>query len=264
MDVGPGYVAVDGGSLYYERAGNGYPVVLIHGELWDRRIWDPQFLPFAARHDVIRYDARGYGLSDPPSIPYSPLDDLGRLLEQTGVERCALVGLASGAALALDLALAQPDVVEAVVAASPLLSGYVWQDRGIDVVNEEVRSAVRSGDLRAAMAIELGVWTPLESDPEAEVLIHDVAMDNVRALTMDESLARPSQPAADRLSDLQAGLLVIVGDEDVEEIPKIADLIESRVPGTQKRVIAGADHAVNVRKPEKFNKLVLDFLAFRM
>jgi pimeloyl-ACP methyl ester carboxylesterase len=67
MEVSPGYVAVDGGSLYYERAGDGYPVVLIHGKLWDRRIWEPQFLPFAARQDVIRYDARGHGLSDTPA-----------------------------------------------------------------------------------------------------------------------------------------------------------------------------------------------------
>jgi 3-oxoadipate enol-lactonase len=237
MEVSPGYVAVDGGSLYYERAGEGYPVVLIHGQLWDRRIWEPQFLPFAARQDVIRYDARGHGLSDTPALPYSDLDDLERLLQELAIERCALVGLAAGAALALDFALARPDTVEAVVAASPFLSGYVWEDRGIDALNEEVRAVVRGGDLRAAMTIELGVWAPL---------------------------ARSSTPAVDRLDELEAALMVIVGDEDVEEVPKIADLIGSRVPGTQKRVIAGADQVVNVRKPQKFNQLVLDFLGFRM
>lgn len=264
MEVSPGYVAVDGGSLYYERAGDGYPVVLIHGKLWDRRIWEPQFLPFAARQDVIRYDARGHGLSDTPARPYSDLDDLERLLQELAIERCALVGLAAGAALALDFALAHPDTAEAVVAASPFLSGYVWQDRGIDALNEEVRAAVRGGDLRAAMAIELGVWTPLVGDSQTQALIHDVAMDNVRVFTIDESLARSSPPAVDRLGELEAALMVIVGDEDVEEVPKIADLIGSRVPGTQTRVIAGADQVVNVRKPQKFNQLVLDFLGFRM
>ena len=264
MEVVPGYAAVEGGSLYYERAGEGYAVVLIHGQLWDRRIWQPQFLPFASRQDMIRYDARGYGGSEPPSGPYDPLDDLARLLDHLAIRRCALVGLASGAALAIDFALAHPGVAEAVVAVSPFLTGYVWQDRGIDVVAEEVRAAVASGDLRAAMAIELGVWTPLEGDSETEALIHDVAMENVRALTLDDALARVPAPAVDRLSELRAALMVIIGDEDVEEVPRIADLIESRVPGTQKRVIAAADHVVNVRKPEKFNQLVLDFLAFRM
>jgi pimeloyl-ACP methyl ester carboxylesterase len=264
MEISPGYAAVDGGSLYYERAGEGYPVVLIHGQLWDRRIWEPQFLPLAARQDVVRYDGRGHGRSDPPTGPFSPLDDLGRLIDQLEVERCALIGLASGAALAIDFALAYPQVADAVVAASPFLSGYVWEDRGIDLVNDEVRAAIAKGDLGEAMAIELSVWTPLEGDAQMDALIRDVAMDNVRALTIDESLARPAPSAVDRLSDLQAALIVIVGDEDVEEVPKIADLIESKVPGTHKRVIASADHAVNVRKPEKFNQLVLDFLAFRM
>lgn len=264
MEIAPGYAAVDDGSLYYERAGRGYPVVLIHGELWDRRIWEPQFLPFAARQDVVRYDARGYGRSDPPAGPYSGLDDLRALLDGLGIERCALVGLGAGAALAIDFALAHPDVAEAVVAASPFLSGYVWEDRGIDALDAEVRAAVAKGDLRGAMAIELDVWAPLEGDDQAQALIRDVAMDNLGALAVDEALVRASAPAVDRLGDLRAPLLAIVGDEDVEEVPKIADLIEARVPGTQKRAIAGADHVVNVRRPERFNQLVLDFLAFRM
>ena len=61
-----GYVEIEGGRLYYERAGEGFPVVLIHPSLWDSRIWDPQFEEFAQHHDVVRYDVRGYGRSDLP------------------------------------------------------------------------------------------------------------------------------------------------------------------------------------------------------
>ena len=44
------------------------------------------------------------------------------------------------------------------------------------------------------MAIQLGVWAPLEGDSQTQALIHDVAMDNVRVFTIDESLARSSPP----------------------------------------------------------------------
>ena len=71
-----GYVPVEGGRLWYERAGEGFPVVLIHPGLWDSRIWDGQFDDFALQHDVIRYDTRGYGRSDLPYGPYSDLRDL--------------------------------------------------------------------------------------------------------------------------------------------------------------------------------------------
>jgi hypothetical protein len=57
---------------------------------------------------------------------------------------------------------------------------------------------------------------------------------------------------------------VIVGDHDVEEVHAMSDPLAERVPGAQKRVIAGADQPVNARQPDKFNKLVLDVLSFRM
>jgi len=55
--------------------------------------------------------------------------------------------------------------------------------------------------------------------------------------------------------------MVIVGEQDIAEIHTIANLIVERVRGAQKRVIAGADHLVNVRASDKFNRTVLDFLA---
>jgi pimeloyl-ACP methyl ester carboxylesterase len=59
-------------------------------------------------------------------------------------------------------------------------------------------------------------------------------------------------------------MLVLVGDQDLAEIHAIAELLEHRVPGAHRHVIAGGDHLVNVRRPEKFNRQVLDFLSFRM
>jgi hypothetical protein len=57
---------------------------------------------------------------------------------------------------------------------------------------------------------------------------------------------------------------VVVGDEDLSETHAIADLLIGSIPGAQKRVIADADQLVNVRRAERFNQVVLDFLAFRM
>jgi len=49
-----GHVQVEGGRMYYERAGKGPTLVLIHAGLWDSRIWDEQFEAFAKRYEVIR------------------------------------------------------------------------------------------------------------------------------------------------------------------------------------------------------------------
>lgn len=260
-----GLARVEGGRLWYEREGEGFPVVLLHPGLWDARIWDDQFDEFARHHDVLRYDLRGYGRSDRPEGPYSDLRDLQYLLGELGIDRCALVGCASGAQLALDYALAHPEAVDAIVPVAPALTGYRWRDRGIDVLVEQVDRAVRTGDLSQAMDIELAVWAPLSSaHPPSDGRVRSIAMENAHVLRLDDSLLETPPPAVTRLGDIDAATLVVVGDHDLEETHAIADLLSSAIPGAQKRVIANADQLVNVGRPDRFNRVVLDFLSFRM
>lgn len=264
MDVRTGTVSIEGGGLYYERAGEGFPVVLIHPGLWDCRIWERQFEAFAERHDVVRYDVRGYGRSDVPTMPYSDIRDLRYLLGELGIERCALVGCSMGGQLAIDFALEHPSVADAVVLAASGLSGYRWDDPGIDVLYAEVQAAVAAGDLDRAMDIELAVWAPVESDPETNAWIRSIAMDNTHIFRVSDALAEVTSAAIERLPGFQAATLVVVGDRDIREIHSIADLLVARVPGAHKREIHDADLLVMVRQPEVFNRVVLDFLSFRM
>jgi 3-oxoadipate enol-lactonase len=263
--VAEGTVDVGGGRLWYERAGEGFPVVLIHPSPWDARIWDAQFGEFAQHHEVIRYDVRGYGRSDRPERAYSDVRDLRNLLGELGISRCAFVGCASGAQLATDFALAHPDVTDAMVLESPGLSGHRWKDPGFDLLIDEVSGAVRAGDLERAIEIELAVWVPLTAgDPSTGSRVRAIARENAHMLWIEEDLAETPPPAVDRLGEIQAATLVIVGDRDIGEIQAIADQIVGAILGARKRVIADADALLHVRRPERFNRVVLDFLAFRV
>jgi pimeloyl-ACP methyl ester carboxylesterase len=263
--MGAGYAEIGQGRLWYEREGEGFPVVLAHPRLWDSRIWDGQFAPFAARHDTVRYDLRGYGRSDEPVRPYSDVGDLLDLLDALGIGRCAVVGCGTGARLAVDFALAAPGRADAIVPVAPTLSGYEWPDSGLDVLVEAVDRAIRAGDPARAMEMELAVWAPLSSgDPRVSGPVREIAMENAQVLCLDDSLVQLPPPAVQRLGDVEAATLVVVGDEDLSETHAIADLLIESIPGAQKRVIADADQLVNVRRAERFNQVVLDFLAFRM
>jgi 3-oxoadipate enol-lactonase len=101
-----GIAAVNGARLYYEVAGDGPAVVLLHAGIADSRMWDEQFDELARRYRMIRYDARGFGRSDLPAGPFAPHDDLRGLLQILGVERAALVGLSMGGATAIDFTIA--------------------------------------------------------------------------------------------------------------------------------------------------------------
>ena len=96
--VTSGFVDVEGTRLYYEVAGSGTPVVLLHGGMLNLRQWDEQFDILAKEFLVIRYDARGYGRSALGSAPYSHHEDLAALLRALDVERPHLVALSNGAA----------------------------------------------------------------------------------------------------------------------------------------------------------------------
>jgi len=256
-----GNARIEGGQLWFERAGEGFPVVLLHPGLWDSRIWDDQFEVFSRHHDVVRYDARGSGRSDLPEAPYSDLRDLRYLLGELGISRCALVGCATGAQLAIDFALAYPEVADAIVTVSPGLTGYSWSDAGLDMLIEEVDQAVREGDMARAIDIELAVWAPTSAKAYPRVL--EIALDNAHVLRLNGSRSEAPASAVAKLGDVQAATLVVVGQLDLAEIHAIADLLEAQIPGASKRVVAEADQLVNVAKPDRFNRLVLDFLSFR-
>lgn len=264
MITAEGYVPVEGGRLWYQRAGAGFPVILIHPRPWDGRIWDDQFAPFVEQHDVVRYDRRGSGRSDPPAGTFSELRDLLYLMEELELGRCALVGCGSGAELALDAALASRTLVDALVLASPDVSGYRWRDRGLPVFESEVRRALVSGEPEWAMDMILAVWAPPGLDPNTDARVRLLAVENLEGLATWDAVVEAPPPAVDRLEDVSAATLVLVGDRDLGEVHAIADLLAERVPGARKHVIADADQLVHVRKPERFNRLVLDFLSFRV
>ena len=82
-----GFAEVNGTRIYYEVAGSGHPLVLIHGFTLDARMWDDQFETFAQYCQVIRYDMRGFGKSafPVPGESYTHADDLKALLEHLGI-----------------------------------------------------------------------------------------------------------------------------------------------------------------------------------
>jgi 3-oxoadipate enol-lactonase len=255
-----GFADLAEGRLWYERAGSGFPVVFVHSGLMDSRAWEPQFDAFAEQHEVVRYDRRGFGRSDTPTGSFSDLRDLQALLDALGIARCALVGCGEGAGLAFDLSLDAPEAIEVIVAASPRVSGYHWRDPGSEVLADQVARTVGAGDPEGAIELQLAVWAPVTS--KADPGVRTVALENAPAQRIDPSWREAPPPAVDRLDQLRAAALLIVGEEDIAEVGEIADLVAEHVPGASKRIVAEADQLVNIGKPERFNRLALDFLAF--
>src|SRR6185436_20780421 len=108
--IDSGYAEVNKTKLYYEIAGKGEPLVLIHGSFGDRRFWDLQFTELSKKYKVLRYDVRGYGRSALPDSTevYRDSDDLNALMDFLQIKKAHISGLSLGSIVAIDFALAYP------------------------------------------------------------------------------------------------------------------------------------------------------------
>ncbi|HEX6798110.1 MAG TPA: alpha/beta fold hydrolase [Ktedonobacterales bacterium] len=264
-----GYADVNGGRLYYEVAGAGHPLVLLHAGIADSRMWDEQFEAFAQHYRVVRYDYRGYGKSSPPVDSFSMREDLYALLRQLGFARASLIGVSMGGGLAVDAAIERPDLVAALIPTCPGLSGQPDDATPEETAFfEQVEATEKAGDMGRVNELEVHLWvdglsrTPEQVNPAVRAKVREM---NGLALRRQGEWAgvttQKLEPSAyGRLDEIAAPTLAIIGDRDLSEVKQAVDLIAAGVPGARKATIADAAHVPNMEHPAEYNRLVLDFL----
>jgi pimeloyl-ACP methyl ester carboxylesterase len=260
MDSTTGYF----NGLYYEIAGKGQPLVLIHGGLVNSGLWDDQFEVFAGHYRTVRYDVRGFGKSKAPTSYFSNHGDLRDLLEYLGIEQAYVLGLSLGGMIAIDFVLTYPQHVAALLLVAAGLGGYrATSNRAL---RDEMEAAYERGDKERAVELSLQVWTdgphrtPDQIDPAVRERIRAMTIHTFDLPDVEQWLQRLEPPAIERLAEIRVPTLFVVGDQDVADILKIGDLIVANVRGAQRAVIPNTAHHLNLEQPAEFNRIVLEFL----
>jgi pimeloyl-ACP methyl ester carboxylesterase len=262
-----GFAAVNGVQIYYEIAGSGHPLVLVHAGIADLRMWDAQFPVFAQHYRTLRYDMRGFGRTAMLAGPFTHYDDLHGLLTFLGVERAYLLGCSKGGSTIIDFALEHPEMAGALITVGSSPGGTEFTGSPPKQW-DELTAAFDSGDLARTSELEVQIWvdgrtrTPDQVDPAIRDLVREMNM--VPLATEAANLGseqRLEPPALNRLDDISAPMLVIVGDLDDPNIGAAADMMTQRIAGAQQAIISGTAHLPNMERPAEFNRLVLDFLA---
>jgi len=254
--------------LYAEVAGEGPELVLLHEGVCDSRMWDPQWEAFTRSHRVLRFDFRGYGRTPLSPGSYSAAKDVIELLDEHGFERAALVGVSLGGRVALEVALAQPERVSALVLVGSGLPGHDWSDE-MKATWEEEEAAFNAGDLDRAVEVTLRTWVdgprrkPEDVDPAVRAKVAEMQK---RALELYAEVGDDAEEellvadVADRLGEIRARTLVAVGAEDVPDILAIADKLASEIPGARRATIEDTAHVPSLERPDEFERLVLGFV----
>ena len=264
MEIEHNYAHVNGTRLYYEVAGLGPSLVLIHGFSLDSRMWDDQFELFARHYRVVRYDARGFGRSDSPDRKsYAHRDDLTALIDHLGMKRPHLCGLSMGAGIALDFALAFPALTGSVVCAATTLGLEGASPEG-KALQAEIRAAARTSGAAAATRVWLGsdvFRTTLEKQGVSTRVSQIVGDYSGWHWLNDDPRQARDGPLILGIGRLRVPALFIVGEHDMRAVHDAAETFEREVPKARRVVLPDAGHMSNMEAPGAFNEAVLSFLS---
>jgi pimeloyl-ACP methyl ester carboxylesterase len=264
-----GFVNIDNAKIYYEIAGKGMPLVMIHAGVADCRQWNNEFAEFAQNYRVIRYDMRGYGKSEPVDGEFSHLSDLVSLLDALSIhEPFVIMGCSMGGGLAMDFALTYPSKVKGLVMVDAGPSGLEL-DVAAPSKFAEAEKAFENGNLELVAELETQIWfdgmgrTPEQVNPEMRKLLYE--MDHIalshEVKQLGKRLPNTEIPAVDRLQYLDIPVLIIVGSHDTPYMLAAANYMEEKIKFARKVIMEDAAHLPNMDQPHEFQGIVEDFLA---
>lgn len=234
-------------------------VLLLHAGIADRRMWAPQIAALeAAGHRPIGPDLPGFGDAalEPGTIDYMAFAE-GHLDGPA-----AVVGGSFGGRVALELAVARPELVQRLALVAPGLGTWDWSERAQAGFAEE-EEAIGRGDLAAAAEQQARMWLAADAEDDVRRLTAAMTLRSYEQQLPLEGQVRtawPQPPAEERLREVAAPTLVVVGTADLDDMRAVAEKLAREIPGARLETIAGAGHLPSLETPTELNRLLLDFL----
>jgi pimeloyl-ACP methyl ester carboxylesterase len=246
-----GYADVNGLHMYYEVAGSGSPLVLLHGGMLTIDLNFAGLIPaLAASHTVIAVELQGHGRTadiDRPITPAALASDVVALLDHLGVDRAHVLGHSMGAAAALELAVSHPDRVRSVVP-----------------ISASVRPEGMHEDLTDPSRYATSTRLPTQQDfadfREAYLRLspHPEHFDEFLA-TLSRSNADLQGWSDEQLAGITAPVLLVLGDHDFTTVEHGA-LMLRLIPGSQLSVLPGTNHMQVTRRADLLLPMLAGFL----
>src|SRR5579863_5657680 len=258
-----GRVEVSGGSkIYYEECGSGPVAVILLHDAWLHSVtWDDEWRPLCAKYHAVRYDRRGYGKSEAAKAAYSPAEDLLAVVNDRKIQRVVLVGSSTGAGIAIDFALAHPDLMQGLFLIGPIVEGLPTS------LEYQVRAArnsepLKDGDAKAAAenwSRDHYILGEGHEPERAKFLAElDASLQNLK--NGDEFATKGSPAAGTRLGEIHVPTEILVGEVDIADVHAQAGSIEEGIAGAQRDVVINAGDLVQLEQPEILLEKLTNFV----
>lgn len=256
-----------GVTLNYEVSGEGDPLLLIMGTSGSMMLWGEAIPRLAEHYRVIAFDNRGLGGSargEGAITVASMAEDASALLEALDVPRAHVMGWSLGSAVAQELALAHPEQVASTV----MYAAWGRCDGFQRAVLTALRLPYVVRDMEAALATAGLAFSPqLLDHPDFAQLLEPMLPafpqnEEQMQVTVEQWDADLAHDSLDRLGDITAPTLVVVGEQDLLTPPWQARAVAEAVPGARFELVTGpgSSHALHIERLEDLLRIVNSFL----
>ena len=258
-------VRSDGRDLYYEEVGEGVPILLIHPAGATASTWGSAVEELARIGRVITYDRRGYARSggEPARSMSTHTADAAAILEYLRAPPAVVVGTSAGAAIAVDLAVRRPDLVQAVIAHE-----FPWRfTRHLPTASQAAALArigslaLRGGYGDAAEALLRSAYTYRDGGSAWDAFPEEwrrVARDNARAALTDFRNSIGVYPSRTALATVHVPVVCSYGARSPNSMFRLVRSLASAIPDARTHRIEGAGHAAPFDATTNFVRLIAD------
>lgn len=251
----------------------GDPVVCLHAGVTDRRMWSPQLDALQGTQRMFAYDRRGFGETRLPPLAareaFSHVGDLATVLDTLDIDRAVLMGCSQGGRIAIDMALAHPQRVRALVLVACSVSGGPNDGDGPFslVIQDRIaafEAAEKRGDQALMNELEAQFWLDGPEAPAGRVggALRELFLAmNAIPLASGSPGEEIAPPAAwPRLEEIRVPTLVVWGTLDFVHLHHRMRELARRIPNASSFVMDGVAHLPGLEAPATFNPAVAAFI----
>ncbi|MDO6564331.1 alpha/beta hydrolase [Amphritea sp. 1_MG-2023] len=257
--------------IHYLDQGEGFPLLLGHGLLWDCRVWDRQLRLLSEHFRCIVPDLWSHGRSQSVSDGDLSLDRLAedhhQLMQQLGLERYSVLGMSAGGLWGAKLAMKYPDEVASLVLISCYLGGETPDSKAdylelLDIVEQLETLPTRVVD--SIVEVLFSPETQRANPALAETFRFDLMFLTSEQLSGIMALGKQvfrRQSMLNQLANIRCPTLIMSGEHNIPRPQKEIEALHSQMPGSQLAIIKNAGHMVTLEQPDQVNPLLISFLS---
>ncbi|MFM0349982.1 alpha/beta fold hydrolase [Paraburkholderia sp. RL17-347-BIC-D] len=254
----------------YVEAGEGEPLLFVHGSLCDYRYWQPQLAGLSKHYRCIAVSLTHYwpAVDTEPGLPFSWSahgNEVAEFIERLGTGPAHVVGHSRGGCVAFHFARRHPEHVRTLTLADP---GGPLQIAGrpparmpetVNALRAKAAQLIESGEVEAGLQLFVdsvsrpGFWAM--STPG----FRRMATDNAHTLARQFRDPLPAY-VPEEAAEVRCPVLLIDGEKSPDMFRRTAAALQNWLPDARRETVRGASHGMNLAHPSAFNRYVDEFI----